>query len=507
MIFEKVNKTVKLRFTSNDNEAYLALAELVVFDNDYSTEFINSIDSLSNRSIKNGFTYILLTCMNSQSLSTKIGVICKSPEESQKELEIVCSILESVSQGLIKCYQVEDVTSVINNCFTIQSISPINFLIQILRRSHSKKQNHDILLHPIPTTPFYNLYTVRDYQYLSSVFSRGSIPIGHLYSNPNLKAALSDDHILRHILVVGSTGSGKTTTASILAEKVAEKGYAIIIVDWHGEYRFLLQNNKNYVIYTNPLKGVIPEPLSLEELIKREPLSFVEILESSLELTPAQAHILEDAVNILAQKITGHGYYIDIIIDVIQNSSASARWFAESRESLLRKLKPLSSTYLNIQWNKLSKISISKGQICIFDVSFIPNVRVRRIISSLLIRSIILKAQYNNMIKPILVVVDEAHNIFHTESPLSTLIAEVRKWFVGFTIITQAPSMLAPVVIKNTNTKIIHALKSSSDIDAVVSAAILKKEHKKIVSALKPGEAFLVIPELAEPILIKISRV
>ncbi|MEM2627272.1 MAG: DUF87 domain-containing protein, partial [Ignisphaera sp.] len=295
--------------------------------------------------------------------------------------------------------------------------------------------------------------------------------------------------------------------ASILSEKIAEKEYVAIVIDWHGEYHFLLQHNKDRAIYTNPLKGVIPEPLNLEELIKREPLSFIEIIESSLELTPAQAHILEDAMNILVHKTTSHGYYIDVIIDIIQNSSASARWFAESREALLRKLKPLSSLYLNIRWSKLSKVAIDKGRIYIFDVSFIPNIRVRKIISSLLIRSIILKAQYNSIAKPILIVVDEAHNVFHTESPLATLIAEVRKWLVGFTIITQAPSMLAPVVIKNTNTKIIHALKSSSDIEVVVSAAILKKEHKKIVSALNPGEAFLVIPELAEPILIKISRV
>jgi DNA helicase HerA-like ATPase len=105
-----------------------------------------------------------------------------------------------------------------------------------------------------------------------------------------------------------------------------------------------------------------------------------------------------------------------------------------------------------------------------------------------------------------MLVIDEAHNIFYNENPLTTLIAEVRKWGIGFIIITQAPSMLSPVIIKNTNTKIIHTLKTSSDINTVVSAAILKKEHIKIVSSLKPGEALLVIPELAEPILVKISR-
>jgi len=33
----------------------------------------------------------------------------------------------------------------------------------------------------------------------------------------------------------------------------------------------------------------------------------------------------------------------------------------------------------------------------------------------------------------------------------------------------------------------------------------LKKEYKKVISSLKPGEALVVVPELAEPVLVKIG--
>uniref|UniRef100_A0A7C2V8R5 DUF87 domain-containing protein n=1 Tax=Ignisphaera aggregans TaxID=334771 RepID=A0A7C2V8R5_9CREN len=486
---------------------YFIAAEIAstkdISDSDYIDEFTDMVYALNDRSIKNGHIYMLLTCINRWGFSTRIGVLCTEPHKALKELEIACSIIETLSHGKIKCNPIDSPLSVFKHCFS--GHSPMEFLSNILLRRHNNRE-HPLILHPLSTSPTYSLYTAKEYHHLASIFGRGSIAIGYLYSNPNIKISLSDEHVLRHIAIVGSTGSGKSTTASILAEKASEKNYSVVVIDWHGEYITLFQNSRDRLVYTNPVKGVVPEPLSLEELIKREPLSFIEILESSLELTPPQAHILEDAVNLLVQKYTGQGYYLDLIIDIIQNSAATARWFAESREALLRKLKPLSSSYLNIKWSDLKKVEIEKGKIYIFDVSYIPNVRVRKIISSLLIKSIVIKAQYNNIARPILLVVDEAHNIFHAENPISMLVAEVRKWGIGFAVITQAPSMISPVVIKNTNTKIIHALKSSSDIKAVIATAILKKEHKKVVSALKPGEALLCVPELAEPVLIKISR-
>lgn len=501
--FEQENEIFKVYLDSN-SILYMAMAELVLSSDDikYNDRMLDVMETLNSRSIKRGNGYALLTCISIHGLTTHVVVMCKDSNDVLKELDIVCSLIESVSQGTIKCLSLNNVATVVKHC--LGNFSPINFLVYILLKSY-KRNNLGFILHPIAINPSYTIHTSREYEYISTSFSHGSIDIGYLYSNPNIVVTLSDEHISRHIAIVGSTGSGKSTTASIIAEKAAKKGYAVVIIDWHGEYENLLQY-KESTVYTNPMKEAIPEPLNLEELIKREPLSFIEILESSLELTPPQAHILEDAVNVFAQKFIGNSYCIDVIIDIIQNSSASARWFTESREALLRKLKPLSSAYLNIQWNRLQKIAIENGRIYVFDVSSIPNVRVRKILSSLLIRSIVLKAQYNNITKPILIVVDEAHNIFHTGNPLSTLIAEVRKWSVGFIVITQAPSMLAPVVLKNTNTKIIHSLKSFSDIRAMISTAILRKEHKKIISALKPGEALLITPELREPVLIKISR-
>jgi len=47
-------------------------------------------------------------------------------------------------------------------------------------------------------------------------------------------------------MIVGSTGSGKTNTAAVIAEGAKEKGIKVLILDWHGEYTKLIQGAKVY---------------------------------------------------------------------------------------------------------------------------------------------------------------------------------------------------------------------------------------------------------------------
>ncbi|ADM26962.1 protein of unknown function DUF87 [Ignisphaera aggregans DSM 17230] len=509
-IFDCIDRElVKLQIIPSNKIFYLRLSELVLTkeydtDKEYVMKISEGVNLIESRGELSKVSYILLSCINTNRLCTYIATIGEDNDFVLKELDVLCSVIETLSQNSIKCLykSAEEAIRILGNCF---SYSKYGSLVESLFRILRKDNNNSIILNPLAYQPLYKLNSAEEYSYISSIFSQGKIKIGYLYSNPSIIVSLNDDHMLRHIAIVGSTGSGKSTTASIIAEEASKNGYAVIIIDWHGEYKSLLGVLGN-VIYTNPYDGSIPEPLNLEELIKTEPLAFIEVIESALELTPAQAHILEDAVNMLAQRKVIGNYSIDLIIDIVKNSSTSSRWFTESREALLRKLKPLSSQYLRIKWNDMKMFPIEKGNIIIFDISQIPNIRIKKVIASLLIRSIVLKAQYNTISKPLLIVVDEAHNVLSSENPVSNLIAEVRKWGVGFIVATQAPSMLAPMVLKNSNTKIIHALKMYSDIETILVSTLIRNEYKKVITSLMPGEALLVIPELSEPLMIKITK-
>lgn len=464
-------------------------------------EFIQALSSRCDA----GSSYVVLTCIESNQLATYLAVLSRDIDVVRREPEIVCSLITTLSQGNVVCRvnSSENTIKTLLRCLNVASI--LNSFTKLLRRGRGEIDNTPIQ-HPIPLIPRFKALNADEYKYLLDVFSKGTIKIGYLHSNPNIIVTLSDEHISRHIAIVGSTGSGKSTTTSILVDEAALNGYAVIVIDWHGEYTSLLKDS-NRIVYINPIRGSILEPLDMEEMIRVEPLAFIEIIESALDLTPAQAHILEDAVGIVSQRRVTAIDIVDALIEVIQNSSTTARWFAESREALIRKLKPLSSNYLKIRWGGLKRVAVSRNNIYIFDVSEIPNVRVKRIFASLLVRSIALRAQYGAIERPLIVAIDEAHNILSSDNPISNLIAEVRKWGMGFVVVTQAPSMLAPMILKNINTKIIHTIKSSSDIDAVLSTVVLRGEHKKVISSLRPGEALITMPELAEPVLIKIARI
>ena len=84
---------------------------------------------------------------------------------------------------------------------------------------------------------------------LAAIFSfRGSdgIEIGRLTQNESIAATVRIDELVsRHFAVIGSTGTGKTSSVSLLIQKVLEgrKNLRIMIMDPHNEYRKYFPEN------------------------------------------------------------------------------------------------------------------------------------------------------------------------------------------------------------------------------------------------------------------------
>ncbi|MEL9940325.1 MAG: ATP-binding protein [Ignisphaera sp.] len=491
---------VTLKFVNRSDE--------VVEQGHIKSTGIKLLESLVNRVIEHGKRYILLSCLDSARVSTHVLILSSEKEDVSREAEVMCSIVENVSNNSIYCgiENSGNAIKILKECIDRHlHENPFKWLLNTFQKKfNSNNMENDLPLeHPLSFEWGYPSVEPSKYEYLSKIFEDGIINLGLVYST-NIVAKLKADHIAKHIIIVGATGSGKSTTASIIAREAAKNGYLVFVIDWHGEYLSLL-NNFAGVEYSNPVGGSIPTFLNLRSIVEYEPLAFIEILENALELTPPQVHILEEAMKTLLNRKSMDIYDIDLLIDIIQNTSISARWVAESREALIRKLKVLSSDYLNIKWRNLKEIGVEKGKITIFDLSQIPNTRVKRILASISIKTASLKAQYNEIEKPLLIIVDEAHNVFTKDNPISNLVAEVRKWGMGFVVVTQSPSLLSSVVLRNTNTRIIHTMKSSMDIKVLLGLSILKKEYKKIIPSLRPGEALVLVPELPEPVLVKIG--
>ena len=71
------------------------------------------------------------------------------------------------------------------------------------------------------------------------------------------------------------------------------------------------------------------------------------------------------------------------------------------------------------------------------------------------------------------------------------MLAEVRKYGEGLIIADQISSKLAPEVLKNTNTKIIHKLLARDDKEIVGDTRLINEKQKEYLPALETGDAII----------------
>jgi hypothetical protein len=72
----------------------------------------------------------------------------------------------------------------------------------------------------------------------------GDIRLGPAISYPDVSVGLRSEekhHIPRHTLIVGTTGSGKSTSIAGLVEKLAAAGFCVLVIDVEGEYTAINQ--------------------------------------------------------------------------------------------------------------------------------------------------------------------------------------------------------------------------------------------------------------------------
>ncbi|MGD4786117.1 hypothetical protein QT806_22765, partial [Xanthomonas citri pv. citri] len=86
------------------------------------------------------------------------------------------------------------------------------------------------------------------------------------------------------------------------------------------------------------------------------------------------------------------------------------------------------------------------------------------------------------------------------------LLAEVRKYGECLIIADQIPNKLAPEVLKNTNTKIVHRLFASDDRHAIGDTIRLSDEQKDFLTMLQAGEAIVYSAGWHEAVRVKIDK-
>ncbi|MCE4611047.1 MAG: ATP-binding protein [Desulfurococcales archaeon] len=314
------------------------------------------------------------------------------------------------------------------------------------------------------------------------------------------KIYLSLNDVEGHISIFGATGTGKSTTLARIACGSAESfGLHSIILDWtgeHGEKAASIGCNPRSL---DPLKDLPLNPL-IEADSEDDIVTVVDALSSSLNLTEPQEYML---LKVIEQ---GKPKSFTELEALIESAFEQSRWDREVKKALLRKIAVLTrgASKEAFSGDRFARLEYAPGSVTIVDVSRIPSQPARRAYTLLTLW--LAHKSSKSTGKKILVAVDEAHNIAGGEDGLlSRLAAEGRKDGLYLVIATQSPSLIPVRLIANTNTKIIHAIRSHRDLEVVRSAIYLPDSQAQRIPSLDRGEALLHSPSHPQPIFIKVS--
>ena len=107
------------------------------------------------------------------------------------------------------------------------------------------KFRRGVTRYPTPGCRVYPV-TTADLKQIYAADDRASIDIGTVYPTKDIRAALYIDAMLgKHFALLGSTGTGKSTSAALILHRICElapQGH-IVMVDPHGEYSAAFRDN------------------------------------------------------------------------------------------------------------------------------------------------------------------------------------------------------------------------------------------------------------------------
>lgn len=355
-------------------------------------------------------------------------------------------------------------------------------------------------------------------------------------SPPRHALKLPIDSLTMHTLVVGSTGSGKTTTVASLLLGLAEtRGVNIRFCILEGakrEYRAYqdLLKLKRYDLRSDTgfLKINIfehPDSFSPETHISQ----LAALFESTLAMPPPIPIIIREALQ------QAYDEYHACDSPVLRGMHPIRFWLTKAVLSVAEQYSYAGETKKNIDAilkTRLRSLATGAcGQILsgppgamgsfkeslLLELESIGDEYSRAFIMSLFV----LYYRYDLSWKPSskltnVLVLEEAHRIIGKPAPseghgggsreyFSNLLSEVRTYGCGIVISDQSPSRLIDDAMRNTNTKLIMRLVSGEDIQSTVAGAGLPKEAQGDIPKLRRGQAILVRPEQL-PALANIKR-
>lgn len=371
--------------------------------------------------------------------------------------------------------------------------------------------------------------------YAGNIIGGGDIKIGTLKSssrNDTIGLFLKD--LAKHMLVVGTPGSGKTTFSVSLLDRLWKDHQIpfLVIEPAKNEYRALVQSIPDLQVFT-PGKNFIspfvfnpfvpPRNVKLETYKSTLKTAFAAAVSMSSPLDK----IFEDSVNNCYSDFRWLDSYTSDDKGRVFNISDFIKTFQETFDQIgytgdaknigragVVRLNSLANLFDNYHTIPIEDL-LTKPTI--IELAAIENGDQKALIIALLLLSILAYVNSNYvgegglrnviLLEEAHVLLDAASNAGQGEANPSAIaqglvkrmLAEIRSYGVGLIIADQSPRKVSTDVVALTDIKLAFRLVEASDKQIIADSTNMTDAQMQRMSKLKPGEAFLFFARLDEP--------
>lgn len=371
--------------------------------------------------------------------------------------------------------------------------------------------------------------------YSQNIINSGDIELGILKSSSDKNSiGLSLKDLAKHMLIVGTPGSGKTTFSVGLLDRLWKEHHIpfLVIEPAKNEYRALVQSIPELQVFT-PGKNFIspfvfnpfvpPKNVKLETYKSTLKTAFA----AGVSMSTPLDKIFEEAINncysdfkwLDSYTVDNNGKIFNIadFIKCFQDTfdaigyTGDAKNIGRAGVVRLKSLANLFDNYFSIP------IEDILNKPTIIELAAIENSDQKALIIALILLSTLAYVNANYVGEGGLrnfILLEEAHVLLDTSSSggegaanpaaiaqglIKRMLAEIRSYGVGLAIADQSPRKVGIDIVALTDIKVAFRLVESQDKQILADSTSMNDTQISRLAKLKPGEAFLFFNKLEEP--------
>lgn len=371
--------------------------------------------------------------------------------------------------------------------------------------------------------------------YSKNLINSGDLQLGKLRASTNDVIGLSLKDLAKHMLIVGTQGSGKTTFSVGLLDRLWKKHHIpfLVIEPAKNEYRSLVQSIPDLQVFT-PGKNFIspfvfnpfvpPKNVRLETYKSTLKTAFA----AGVSMSTPLDKIFEDAINncysdfkwLDSYTVADKGRVFNIVdfVKCFQETFAEIGYTGDARNIgragvvRLKSLVNLFDNYFSIPIDDL----LSKPTV--IELAAIENSDQKALLIALLLLSILSYVNANYIGEGGLrnfILLEEAHVLLDADTNsggegsanpaavaqglVKRMLAEIRSYGVGMAIADQSPRKVGIDIVALTDIKVAFRLVEKQDKEILADSTNMSDLQLNRLAKLKPGEAFLFFNRLDEP--------